>query len=338
MTAASSVDPVTALSGGEAAALAAAAAPAALPDTVEIVEVGPRDGLQSIARHVPTDVKIALIQRLAALGFRRIECVSFVHPTAVPQMADAEAVLAGIDRGGDARRARLVGLVPNVRGVERALRAGGLDELNFVLSGTESQNERNLRQSIAASLASLAEAAALARSAGLPLRATISTAFGCPFEGYVPPDRVLDLARRCADAGAAEVCLGDTTGMAVPTQVYRLFAALRLRLPAVPLAVHLHNTRGSGAANLVAALHAGVRIADASIGGLGGCPFAPGATGNICTEDTVHMLEGSGVATGIDLDGLIDAARAFEPQIGVHLPGQVLRAGSSLAALRPAAP
>lgn len=333
MSTASSVDPVAAPSPAEAAALAATMAPVPLPPSVEIVEVGPRDGLQSIARHVPTEVKIDLVNRLAALGFRRIEAVSFVHPTAVPQMADAEAVLAGVDKGA----AQLVGLVPNVRGVDRALRAGGLDALNFVLSATESQNVRNLRQSIAASLDALGEAVAQARAAGLPMRATISTAFGCPFEGYVPPARVLAIAQRCADAGASEICLGDTTGMAVPSQVFRLFSALALRLPDVPLAVHLHNTRGSGAANVVAALQAGVAIVDASIGGLGGCPFAPGATGNVCTEDTVHMLEGLGVATGIDLDGLVEAARAFEPRIGVHLPGQVMRAGPSLGALVPPA-
>ncbi|MCC7020786.1 MAG: hydroxymethylglutaryl-CoA lyase [Ardenticatenales bacterium] len=326
----SSIEPVAQLSPAERAALSAVPAPCDLPTHVEVFEVGPRDGLQNIASVVPAAVKIDLINRLCTLGFRRIEAVSFVHPHAVPQMADAEAVMAGIDKG----TAQIVGLVPNVRGVERALACGGIDALNFVLSATESQNQRNLRQSIAESLDALGESAALARSAGLPLRATISTAFGCPFEGYVPPERVLDIAERCAALGAGEICLGDTTGMAVPTQVYRLFRALALRVPALPLAVHLHNTRGSGAANLMAALHAGVAIADASIGGLGGCPFAPGATGNICSEDTVHMLSGVGISTGIDLEGLIVAARAFEPRIGVHLPGQVMRAGSSLGALR----
>ncbi len=326
----SSIDPIRALSPAERAALAATPSPAALPDRVEIFEVGPRDGLQNIANVVPADVKIDLIHRLCALGFRRIEAVSFVHPRAVPQMADAETVMANIDTGA----AQIVGLVPNVRGVERALACGGLDGLNFVLSATEAQNQRNLRQSIAESLGALGESARLARSAGLPMRATISTAFGCPFEGYVPPERVLDIAARCAELGADEICLGDTTGMAVPTQVHRLFRALALRVPTLPLAVHLHNTRGSGAANVIAALHAGVAIADASIGGLGGCPFAPGATGNICTEDTVHMLHGIGITTGIDLEGLIVAARELEPRLGVRLPGQVMRAGSSLGALR----
>ncbi|MEO8085024.1 MAG: hydroxymethylglutaryl-CoA lyase, partial [Ardenticatenales bacterium] len=292
MTPPSSIDPIAPPSAAERVALDAPIAPAALPAAVEMFEVGPRDGLQNIANIVPADVKIDLINRLCTLGFSRIEAVSFVHPHAVPQMADAESVMAGIHKGAT----RIVGLVPNVKGVERALACGGLDELNFVLSATESQNQRNLRQSIAESLDALGESVALARSAGLPMRATISTAFGCPFEGYVPPERVLAIAERCAELGASEICLGDTTGMAVPTQVYRLFRALALRIGprAIPLAVHLHNTRGSGAANVMAALQAGVAIADASIGGLGGCPFAPGATGNVCTEDTVHMLHGVG--------------------------------------------
>lgn len=297
----------------------------ALPRAVRVYEVGPRDGLQNIDHFVPTEVKIALIDALAPLGFDRIEAVSFVHPRVVPQVADAEAVMAGIQRGS----ARIVGLVPNVQGVERAL-AAGVDEMNFVLSASESQNRSNLNQSIAESQAQLEDALRSAASAGVPMRLTISTSFGCPFEGYVPPERVLEIARRGADAGAAEICLGDTTGMANPAQVYRMFLALADALPGALLAVHLHDTRGAGSANLLAAVQAGVTRFDASMGGLGGCPFAPGATGNIGTEDSVHMLEAMGIDTGVDLDGLIDVARRFEPRIGVRLPGQVLRAGSLL--------
>lgn len=293
-----------------------------LPRAVRVYEVGPRDGLQTIAHPLPIEVKVALIDRLSGLGLERIEAVSFVHPRLVPQMADAEAVMARVARGG----APLVGLVPNARGVERAL-ACDLDELNFVLSATESQNRANLNQTIAESEAAFRASAALARDAGRPIRLTISTAFGCPYEGYVPPERVLEIARRGAEHGAAEICLGDTTGMASPGQVHRTFRWLAAELPGVPLAVHLHNTRGAGGANLLAALLAGVTRFDASIGGLGGCPFAPGATGNVCTEDMVHMLRGMGVATGVDLAGLIAAARELEPRLGVRLPGQVLRAG-----------
>jgi len=293
-----------------------------LPHRVRVYEVGPRDGLQNIAHPVPTDVKVALIDRLSGLGLDRIEAVSFVHPRVVPQMADAEAVMARVVRG----RTPLVGLVPNARGVERAL-ACGLDALNFVLSASESQNRANLNQSIAESEQAFRESISMASAEGLAMRLTISTAFGCPYEGYVPPERVLALARRGAEQGAAEICLGDTTGMANPGQVDRMFRMLAAELPGAVLAVHLHNTRGAGAANLLAALLAGVSRFDASLGGLGGCPFAPGATGNVCTEDMVHMLHGMGIQTGVALGGLIEAAREIEPLLGVRLPGQVIRAG-----------
>jgi hydroxymethylglutaryl-CoA lyase len=294
---------------------------------MQVLEVGPRDGLQNIDTPIDTETKVALVNALLKLGFDRIEAVSFVHPRAVPQMADAEAVMAGLERGDSPTR--IVGLVPNVRGVRRALNAG-VDELNFVLSATESQDRWNLNRSLAGSLALLEEALALSVEAGVAMRVTISTAFGCPYEGHVPEARVLDLAARCADLGASEICLGDTTGMANPLQVRRLFSALEERLPRVRRAVHLHNTRGTGAANLLAAMATGVDIFDASLGGLGGCPFAPGATGNVCTEDMVHMLHGMDVATGVDLVGLMDVARAFESRLGMHLPGQLLRAGPTL--------
>jgi len=297
-----------------------------LPARVRVVEVGPRDGLQNIDRFIPTEVKIALINRLVTLGFDRIEAVAFVHPRAVPQMRDAEEIMRAVDRHG----ARFMALVPNRRGTERAL-ACGLDILNFVVSATESFNRANLNQSIAASLASLADSIPLALAASVPMRLTISTSFGCPYEGHVDPAQVIDIARRGAELGCREVCLGDTTGMANPRQVYHLFRELRRTLPEVEPAVHLHNTRGAGAANLVAALQAGVTVFDASIGGLGGCPYAPGATGNVATEDMVHMLHEMGVETGIDLVRLLDTARVLEGTLGVPLPGQVIRAGVSCA-------
>ena len=296
-----------------------------LPKRVRVVEVGPRDGLQNLGDPVPTAAKIALVDRLSALGFDRIEAVAFVSPRAVPQMADAAAVMAGIRRHP---AARYVALVPNRTGTARALDAG-VDMLNFVCSASESFNQANLNQSIQASLGALAESMPLARAAGRPMRLTLSTSFGCPYEGYVDPARVLDIARRAADLGCDEICLGDTTGMADPRQVYQLFSDLAAAVPEVPPAVHLHNTRGSGAANLLAALAAGVSVVDGSVGGLGGCPYAPGATGNVCSEDMVHLLEAMGVATGVRLPELVDLALDIERRLGLNLPGQVMRAGLS---------
>lgn len=301
--------------------------PFALPHQVKVVEVGPRDGLQNLSRPIPTEVKVRLVDRLSALGFDRVEAAAFVSPRAVPQMADAAAVMAAVQRRPGLR---LMALVPNRLGTARALDAGA-DALDFVCSASESFNQANLNQDIASSLAALAEAIPLALAAGIPMRLTLSTSFGCPYEGYVDPARVLDIAARAADLGCAEICLGDTTGMANPRQVFDLFGRLIDRLPAVIPAVHLHNTRGSGAANLVAALHAGVAVFDSSIGGLGGCPYAPRATGNVATEDMVHMLHEMNVETGVDLHGLIALAREAEGWLGVDLPGQVMRAGEAWA-------
>ncbi len=295
-----------------------------LPGRVRVVEVGPRDGLQNIDSFVPTGVKIALIDRLSALGLDRIEAVAFVHPKSVPQMRDAEEIMQSVERG----RTPLIGLVPNERGTRRALDCG-MDGLNFVVSASESFNQANLRQPIAASMASLAGSIALSRPAGLPMRLTISTSFGCPYEGFVDPERVLEIAEQGVELGCHEICLGDTTGMANPRQVFHLFRQLLAHIGSAEAAVHLHNTRGSGAANLVAALQAGVEVFDASIGGLGGCPYAPGATGNVSTEDMVHMLQEMGIETGIDLATLIDTARRVERVLGIDLPGQVMRAGIS---------
>lgn len=295
---------------------------AGLPRRVDVVEVGPRDGLQNIETFVPTDVKVELVNRLLRAGFAWVEVTSFVHPAAVAQMSDAEEVMRRIRSSGGGRMV----LVPNARGAERAL-ACGPDRLNFVLSASESQNEANLRQSIDRSQRELEETVRMAGSARVPVRLTISTAFGCPFEGAVDPQRVRDIARHGADLGTDEVCLADTTGMANPRQVFELVGRVTEDLSETPVAVHLHNTRGAGAANLVAGLQAGARAFDGAVGGLGGCPFAPGASGNICTEDMVHMLEEMGIETGIDLDAVLETALWLEAAIDRPLAGQVIRAG-----------
>lgn len=291
---------------------------------MRVVEVGPRDGFQNLDVFVPTDAKVAIVDRLLPLGFDRVEVTSFVHPDAVPQMRDADAVVERLAPGG----ARRMALVPNRRGVERAL-DHGLDMLNFVISASETHNRANLNASVAESSAELERAVALSHGADTPMRLTIATSFGCPYEGFVDPDRVLDLARRGAELGVAEICLGDTTGMANPLSVFRLFTRLHDALPGLDTAVHLHNTRGSGSANLLAAMQAGVGVFDGSVGGMGGCPFAPGATGNVCTEDMVNMLQEMDVETGVDLDGLIAAARYVGEVLDVDLPGQVIKAGAT---------
>lgn len=302
-----------------------------LPPKARVVEVGPRDGFQNLDAFVATDIKIRLVNRLLGLGFDRVEVTSFVHPAAVPQMRDAEDVAAAARRDGS----RLMYLVPNRFGTERALGCDP-DMLNFVVSASESHNRANLNASVAATLKELDASAQLARGAKVGLRVTISTAFGCPYEGFIDPGQVVRLAHRGRDAGAEEICLGDTTGMANPRQVHALFTTLASELPDMPLAVHLHNTRGSGAANLLAALQAGVAVFDGSVGGMGGCPYAPGATGNVATEDMVNMVHEMGIATGVDLDRLIAVAREAEDILGIELPGQVARAGATCRLPRPA--
>ncbi len=295
-----------------------------LPARVKVVEVGPRDGFQSLDDFVPTPYKLGIVNRLLGLGFDRVEITSFVHPKAVPQLRDATEVLAGARQDGAARMV----LVPNARGTERAL-AGRPDMLNFVLSASQTHNRANVNRSVAESLGDLADTAGLAQAAGVPLRVTIATSFGCPYEGYIAPQVVLDIAREAAGLGVAEVCLGDTTGMADPRQLHRLFTALQAALPHVTPAVHLHNSRGAGAANLLAALQAGVSVVDTAVGGLGGCPYAPGASGNVATEDMVHLLDAMGVATGVSLAALVDVALDLERDLGLTLPGQIMRAGLS---------
>jgi hydroxymethylglutaryl-CoA lyase len=293
-----------------------------LPSVISLREVGPRDGLQN-EDPVPTGAKVALIEALSSTGVSRIEAVSFVHPRAIPQMADADEVWRQIRRAGSVRYSALV---PNPRGAQRALDAG-FTELEAVVSASDTHNRKNLNRSTAETLGSVAEIIDTAHQRGASCQVIVSTAWGCPYEGDVPPERVLEVAGRAIADGADSASFGDTTGMATPGRVRRLVGDFRSRHPDVALNLHFHNTRGTGMANVLAALELGVADFDASVGGLGGCPYAPGATGNIATEELVHMVEDMGVATGIDLDRLIGTAAEAERIVGHTLPSQVLRAG-----------
>jgi hydroxymethylglutaryl-CoA lyase len=298
----------------------------ALPTSVEIREVGPRDGFQNEPETIATADKVALIDRLARTGVRRIEVTSFVRPDVVPQLADAEEVLAAIDVPEGVARSVLI---PNERGLQRALRQREhFDEIAVFLSASETHNQRNVNRSVAASLAALDRVIAIARGAGLRVEAVISTSFGCPYEGPVARERVLELAHHLVHAGAQEVAFGDTTGMANPVTVAAHFDAARgLFGDRVQLTAHFHNTRGQGLANVLAALQAGCTSFESSFGELGGCPVPPGATGNIATEDLVSMLHEMGIATGIDLDALLDATRAVWRVLGRPLGSHTLVAG-----------
>ena len=293
------------------------------PGAVEIREVGPRDGLQNEAP-VPVADRVRLVDALSETGLRRIEAASFVSPQAVPSMAGAEEVMAGI-----ARRPLVVysALVPNVKGAERALTAR-VDEIEVVVSASETHNRRNVRRSVAESLIGVGETVALAHEERVPIEAIVSTAFGCPYEGDIAPERVGQIAGHLLDAGADRLSFGDTTGMATPKRVHDLLDALeRAGISTGRVGLHFHDTRGTALANVVAALDRGVVRFDASIGGLGGCPYAPGASGNAVTEDLVHMLDDMGVTTGIDLDALIACAALASGIVGRELPSAMLRAG-----------
>ncbi|TDE40686.1 hydroxymethylglutaryl-CoA lyase [Antarcticimicrobium sediminis] len=296
------------------------------PEKVRIVEVGPRDGLQAWPDPVSTETKIELINRLINAGVPQLEVTSFVAPRAVPQMADAAEVMAAIDRG---KGAELTALVPNARGAERAI-AAGIDAMVFFLSASESHNQANVNSSRDLSLVAAAEIARLGEQAGIPVYGAIATAFGCPFEGNVPVADIVQIAKAYGDMGINKISLGDTTGMATPALVQERCRALAQQVPDADVALHFHNTRGVGLACAYAGLLEGITRYEASIAGIGGCPFAPGATGNICTEDLVYMLQESGIATGIDLENLIEVARWTENQLGRALPGQVMKAGPRL--------
>lgn len=290
-----------------------------------IQEVGPRDGFQIEDRFVPTADKIELVDALSLCGLAKIEVTSFTSPKAIPALADADEVMRGIRR---VPGVVYTALVPNARGAERAL-AAKTDELNLVMSASETQNLLNLRMTREQSVARLLEVADLARGTGAALNVSISTSFGCPMEGAVLEATVLGLAERFLARGVGGITLCDTTGMAHPGQVASLCGAFRSRFPDAELTVHLHNTRGMGLANALAAAEAGVDRFDASLGGLGGCPYAPGATGNVCTEDLVHMFQAMGIPSAVDLPRLLSAARSLPELVGHDVPGQVLHAGRS---------
>lgn len=289
-----------------------------------IQEVSVRDGFQIEPKFVPTDEKVELINGLSRTGLAKIEVTSFTSPKAIPALADAEAVMAKIDRVAGVEYAALV---PNVRGAGRAL-ACRVDEMNVVMSASRTHNLANLRMTPEQSLEQLAEIVRLAEGHAA-VNASLSTAFGCPFEGEVPAARVIELVQCMHDAGIARVTLCDTTGMANPAQVESLCSIVQARWPDVVFTAHFHDTRAMGLANALAALRAGIDRFDASLGGLGGCPFAPGASGNVCTEDLVHCLGAMRVATGIDLTKLIAVAKRVQHIIGRPLPGQVMKAGPS---------
>ena len=298
---------------------------AELPERLSLREVGPRDGLQN-EDPVPTAGKVALIESLARTGVGRIEAVSFVHPRAIPQMADAAEVWAAVRPSPDVRYSALV---PNLRGAQRALDAG-FREIEVVVSASDTHNRKNLNRSTEESLDDIAAILGLVHGDGAgeaTCQVIVSTAWGCPYEGDVPVERVLAVGGRALRDGADGLSYGDTTGMATPTRVTRLVGETRSAHPDVPLNLHFHNTRGTGLANVLAALELGVADFDASVGGLGGCPYAPGATGNIATEELVHMVEDMGVATGIDLEAMIEVAAEAEQLVGRTLSSQVLRAG-----------
>jgi hydroxymethylglutaryl-CoA lyase len=296
-----------------------------LPGRVRIREVGPRDGFQNEPETIPTADKVRLIDMLSASGLKRVEVTSFVRPDVIPQLSDAEEVLAAVQRRDGVSFSVLI---PNERGLERAL---GLrdrfDEINVFVSASETHNRKNVNRTIEESLAGLERTLASAREAGLRCEGVISTSFGCPYEGEVAPERVFAIAERLGAAGCEEIGFGDTTGMANPVQVGEFFAAARERLGGAELTAHFHNTRGQGLANVLAALEQGVDSFESSFGELGGCPVPPGATGNVSSEDVVSMLHEMGIETEIDLSRLIEASRAAQETLGRPLGAHVLVAG-----------
>ena len=290
---------------------------------VEVVEVGPRDGLQNEDVILDVAARVAYIEALATTGLRRIEAVSFVNPARVPQMANAEAVMAAVPRPEGVRYS---GLVLNQRGLDRAVTAG-VDEVNMVVVATDTFSAKNQGMTTAEAIRATALIAGTARAAGLAVTVTVATAFGCPFEGEVRPERVADIVRQCADVGVTELALADTIGVAVPRDVRTLVAAVRSET-SLPLRCHFHNTRNTGYANALAAIEEGVTALDASSGGIGGCPFAPAATGNIATEDLLYALGRSGIEAGIDMAPLLAASSYIEERLGHANPALLGRAGT----------
>jgi hydroxymethylglutaryl-CoA lyase len=296
-----------------------------MPGAVSIREVGPRDGLQN-EQPVSTEAKVRLLDALSYTGVKRIEAVSFVHPKSIPQMADAAEVWAAAAK---APGVRYSALVPNSLGARRAL-AAGFTEVEVVVSASDTHNRHNLNRSTAESLDDISVLIDGLHAAGAQAEVIVATSFGCPYEGNVDPARVASIVDRVVADGADRVSFGDTTGMATPPRVVDVVSRVRYRHPDIPILLHLHNTRGTALANLYAALELGVTDFDASVGGLGGCPYAPGASGNVATEEVVHMVHDMGIETGIDLPALIQAARLAQSIVGRELPSGVLRAGPRL--------
>lgn len=290
-----------------------------------IHEVVTRDGFQMEPNFIPTEKKIELINDLSDAGLAKIEITSFVSPKAVPMLVDAEAVCAGITRRPGVK---YVALIANVKGVERAIRAK-VDEVVLVVSVSETHNRANVRRSVEGSFDGFKEIMGALAGTGIGVAAGMATTFGCPFEGFQSTERILEVIRRYVDLGVTNLGLADTTGMANPKQVLEISQLARSKFPDVEFALHFHNTRGMGLANVVSGLQAGIRRYESSLGGLGGCPFAPGATGNICTEDLIHMLDSMGYDTGVNLSRLLDASRKLREIVGHELPGQVVKAGRS---------
>ena len=298
----------------------------ARPSKVEITEVGPRDGLQAEANFIPTEAKIRFVNALIAAGVPRIEFSSFVSPKAIPQLSDVVEVFEGVDR---AKACKLAALVPNAHGAVRAAEVK-VDEMIVFMSASESHNQKNVNRSIDESLEGFERVAQIAGDAGIPVHGAIATGFGCPFEGDVSLDTVLKIAKRYRDYGFKGIGLGDTTGMATPPIVTKFVRELQDKVPELDIALHFHNTRGIGLVNVVAGLDEGIDKFDASFAGIGGCPFAPKATGNICTEDLVYMLDEMGIDTGIDLRKMMALACDVEDTVGREMPGQVMKAGLRL--------
>lgn len=293
------------------------------PSEVLIREVGPRDGIQSEKAEVQTSAKVALIDALSKSGLQAVEAVSFVSPKAIPQMADAREVWRGITRK---KGVFYSALVPNRKGAEIAAEVG-VDGMQVFIAASDSYNLKNVKRTVEESIPNVAEVVQVARDSDIPVEGTVSTAFGCPYEGDVEPERVVQVSRWMVDEGIESISYGDTTGMGTPRRVREVIEALRQALPQLRLNMHFHDTRGTGLANVLTALELGVDYFDASIGGMGGSPYAEGATGNIATEDLVHMLEDMEIRTGIDLNRLLDAARLAQTFLPGELPSKLLRAG-----------
>jgi hydroxymethylglutaryl-CoA lyase len=293
-----------------------------LPERVSIVEVGPRDGLQNEKARIQTPNKIGFIDRLSEAGHSRVEVSAFVSPKWVPQMADAAEVFAGITRKPGVRYSALV---PNLEGLDRAIKAQ-VDEIAIFAAASETFSKRNINQTIEESLANYKLVCDAARGAGLAVRGYLSTAFGCPFEGNVPPAQVAEVAGKLLDLGVYEVAVSDTIGIAHPGQVPEVVGEVTKRVPLAKVALHFHDTRGTALANVLAALHLGVTTFDAAAGGLGGCPYAPGAAGNLATEDLLYMLDGLLIETGVRMDEVMKASEGIEPMLGHPLPSRVVQA------------